>query len=245
MIDINYIKSIIHPEVESTDRKIAPGDTLTDDIIAILREGSSDNIRKCFKPSDKNTRGVKFHINTTCLKCGNDFTANVTKDYLLNQILGKKYTRDHNKYRICGECKEKSEQKAGEKRYAEYKKQKEEATQNIIQNYLIGNEQILFNDLQYLLRDADEDKIATYIKSMNYKDFLQTPYWKAIAKYRKYRADNKCCICGSKQNLNVHHNTYEHHGYEHQYSYIMSDLTVLCNECHKRFHFKENTQPTT
>lgn len=124
-------------------------------------------------------------------------------------------------------------------------KQNINTTEYIIQNYLIRDQVISFNELKSLLDNADEDRIAEYIQTMNYKDFLNSPYWKAIAKYRKYKANYKCCVCGNKQNLNVHHNTYEHHGYEHKHSYIMSDLTVLCNECHKKFHLKENNQLTT
>lgn len=66
MVDINYIKSIIYPEQESVDKRIEPGDTLTDDIISILSNGKSENIKKCFKPLDKNLRGCKFHIITKC-----------------------------------------------------------------------------------------------------------------------------------------------------------------------------------
>ena len=74
MVDINYIKSIIYPEQESVDKRIEPGDTLTDDIISILSNGKSENIKKCFKPLDKNLRGCKFHIITKCSMCGTEFT---------------------------------------------------------------------------------------------------------------------------------------------------------------------------
>ena len=45
MVDINYIKSIIYPEQKSVDKRIEPGDTLTDDIISILSNGKSENIK--------------------------------------------------------------------------------------------------------------------------------------------------------------------------------------------------------
>lgn len=104
MVDINYIKSIIYPEKESVDKRIEPGDILTDDIISILSNGKSENIKKCFKPLDKNLRGCKFHIITKCSMCGNEFTKDVTKDYLLNKILSKKKNKS---YKICNECEEK------------------------------------------------------------------------------------------------------------------------------------------
>lgn len=37
----------------------------------------------------------------------------------------------------------------------------------------------------------------------------------------------------SKEGLNVHHNSYAHHGQEHKH---LEDLVVLCNNCHKKFH---------
>lgn len=240
MVDINYIKSIIYPEQESVDKRIEPGDTLTDDIISILSNGKSENIKKCFKPLDKNLRGCKFHIITKCSMCGNEFTKDVTKDYLLNKILSKKKNKS---YKICNECEEKEKIKQKDshnKRAAELKQQKENFTQDIIQNYLLGNRQISFSELRSIINKSYDDQIAAYIQTMNYKDFLNSSYWKAIAKYRKYKADNKCCMCGSKEKLNVHHNTYKHHGYEHIYSFMMSDLTVLCNKCHEKFHFEIN-----
>ena len=41
----------------------------------------------------------------------------------------------------------------------------------------------------------------------------------------------KCCTCGSRDKLQVHHNTYERIGRE-----LDSDTTVLCDDCHGLFH---------
>lgn len=79
--------------------------------------------------------------------------------------------------------------------------------------------------------------VADYIKyGIDYKDFLKTPYWKAIAEKTKQMAGYKCAICNSNKNLATHHKTYEHHGYE--LFYIKEDLIVLCDNCHKKFHDK-------
>lgn len=81
---------------------------------------------------------------------------------------------------------------------------------------------------------VDSDMVADHIKGMKYQDFLNTLYWKTIAEKKKYR-DKKCAVCNSTQNLNVHHRTYEHHGYELRY--MWKDLVCLCHECHEKYHF--------
>ena len=87
----------------------------------------------------------------------------------------------------------------------------------------------------YIVNDAvldDEDVIAEHIKSMNYKEFLKTPYWKYISAARKTLSYG-CEICGSQERLEVHHPTYEWHGYELQH---YRELTVLCHDCHEIYH---------
>ena len=81
---------------------------------------------------------------------------------------------------------------------------------------------------------VDWEEIKTYIKNMVYSDFLKTDYWKCVSKEKKAISNNKCQMCGSTKKLNVHHNTYIHHGEEHKY--INSDLICLCNTCHSKFH---------
>lgn len=75
--------------------------------------------------------------------------------------------------------------------------------------------------------------VAIHIQDMSYQKFLKTPYWKAIAAHVKYKAGYRCQICNSARNLSTHHRNYEIHGFEHAY---MQELTVLCQDCHDRFH---------
>ena len=82
----------------------------------------------------------------------------------------------------------------------------------------------------------NEDEIAKYITGMPYADFLCTPYWKTIADYVKHKYDGVCKLCGHKDNLNVHHKTYDNHGYEHRAAVIESDLIILCRDCHEKIH---------
>ena len=76
------------------------------------------------------------------------------------------------------------------------------------------------------------------IKQMDYKDFLNTVYWKAIRQYKLDKANNKCALCNSKKRLNVHHKTYDRHGTEHLPEVADEDLIVLCQDCHAKFHDK-------
>jgi len=72
-----------------------------------------------------------------------------------------------------------------------------------------------------------------YLKSMPYKEYLQSDHWKAMRKRQLKLGNYKCNLCNSKDNLNVHHNTYENRGNEKD-----EDLIVLCQECHAKFHGK-------
>lgn len=75
--------------------------------------------------------------------------------------------------------------------------------------------------------------ISDHIKGMEYQDFLQTPYWKAIAAHSKYRAGYRCQVCNSAYDLATHHRDYKIHGSEHANIY---ELVVLCDDCHSKFH---------
>lgn len=72
-----------------------------------------------------------------------------------------------------------------------------------------------------------------YLASMPYRDFLKTKYWRIVRNYVLYRQGEKCQLCSETQNLNVHHRTYEHRGYEVNH---LKDLIVLCRCCHQTFH---------
>ena len=79
------------------------------------------------------------------------------------------------------------------------------------------------------------ETVSDYIKDMDYRHFLKTPYWKAIAAHTKYRAGYRCQLCNSAYNLVTHHRSYKIHGREHAH---MHELIVLCNNCHSKFHDK-------
>lgn len=71
-----------------------------------------------------------------------------------------------------------------------------------------------------------------YLKIMTYADYLLTPHWQQTSGAAKSRAGHRCQLCNTnKQTLHTHHRTYENRGSEED-----SDLTVLCEDCHRMFH---------
>jgi 5-methylcytosine-specific restriction endonuclease McrA len=76
---------------------------------------------------------------------------------------------------------------------------------------------------------------------LTYREYLRSPHWAAKRAESVHKADRKCQMCGwrnerqpgTAKGFHVHHNTYERVGHE-----LPTDLTVLCEECHKRFHGK-------
>ncbi len=76
--------------------------------------------------------------------------------------------------------------------------------------------------------------------AMRYRNFLMSSYWKNV-RAKVLALHPHCAICRSQEKVHVHHNTYEHHGYEH--IYWQADLVVLCYECHMLYHARLCCQP--
>lgn len=114
-----------------------------------------------------------------------------------------------------------------------------ENTSYYLENYLNPkgqwNKKIFPKERIAKIRHADVDwqTISDHIKAMDYKDFLKTPYWKAIAAHTKYKVGYRCQLCNSTHRLITHHRSYNIHGREHA---NMQELIVLCNTCHNIFH---------
>lgn len=67
---------------------------------------------------------------------------------------------------------------------------------------------------------------------MNYQDYLKSEEWQIKRGIALDRADNRCQLCNSSKNLQVHHRDYGRRGTNEE----LRDLVVLCNSCHKKFH---------
>lgn len=103
---------------------------------------------------------------------------------------------------------------------------------------------------EYLKADQDisseaYEKMISIIKSLNWEEikpaiinlkyfyFLKTSYWQIISAEVKRRSNFKC-ICGCRENLQVHHTEEgnKHHGEEH----LLIGLVCLCSKCHDSTH---------
>jgi NhaP-type Na+/H+ and K+/H+ antiporter len=72
-----------------------------------------------------------------------------------------------------------------------------------------------------------------------YKLYLNTEQWKKISEKLR-EEEKKCCICGKKYNLSVHHVSYKRLKYGTPGNEDRSDVVVLCDMCHSRAHRKDN-----
>lgn len=72
---------------------------------------------------------------------------------------------------------------------------------------------------------------AIELKRMPYKEYLQTPEWKARASSARQRFGFKCAFCSSGVRLDVHHRTYARRGWEKE-----DDILPLCRDCHAVLH---------
>ena len=64
------------------------------------------------------------------------------------------------------------------------------------------------------------------------KEYLSTQSWKTKKAKALELANNQCTHCGTKNNLNVHHD----YGYKLIPNEPISCLRVLCSRCHTRLH---------
>jgi DNA-binding transcriptional regulator YhcF (GntR family) len=120
-------------------------------------------------------------------------------------------------------------------------KKENKTTEKFIEKYINtkykikNNYQDSWNEINNKKNNINMDLVAVAIKKLLYKNFLQTFYWQIIKEKLKHNAHFKCKLCGSGGRLHIHHNTYQHHGYEID---NFDDLIVLCNKCHSKFHDK-------
>lgn len=69
------------------------------------------------------------------------------------------------------------------------------------------------------------------LQRLPYPQYLQTQHWKALRETMLQHSGYRCQVCNSKGPLRVHHRTYERRGCEQ-----LTDLVVLCKDCHEIFH---------
>lgn len=188
-----------------------------------------------------------FRVELLCDTCSSTRVEPFNKTGLINyfgHLLGSR--RNYFNPRICSSCNATEEQNRERTQAAEREddaKTFKENTKFYIDTFLSPSREWnkgtktweKWNSITRCL--VDWDVICWTIRKMKYKDFVQTPYWKAIAEKRRKQADFKCVTCSTGGCLHVHHRSYENHGREHD---NLNDLTVLCSKCHSTFHKEES-----
>lgn len=69
-----------------------------------------------------------------------------------------------------------------------------------------------------------------------YRQYLESDHWKQTRKEALKHYGNKCFVCISKNNPNVHHRRYQRGKVSILYQETMDDLIVLCRDCHAISH---------
>jgi 5-methylcytosine-specific restriction endonuclease McrA len=82
-------------------------------------------------------------------------------------------------------------------------------------------------------RQEEQNRMIEYLRTMPYAQYLATNHWAELRQQKLKQAWYRCQLCSSKGALEVHHRTYERRGNEY-----LTDLIVLCNGCHSKFHDK-------
>lgn len=65
-----------------------------------------------------------------------------------------------------------------------------------------------------------------------YDEYLLTPHWQEMRRKALRHNFGRCCACGNREDLNVHHLNYDNLYHEN-----VEDLSVLCRRCHEIYHF--------
>lgn len=69
-----------------------------------------------------------------------------------------------------------------------------------------------------------------------YKAYLQSEGWKAKREKMLAQAEYRCNVCGSTEDLCVHHLSYDSLKWDKPGTESESHLIVLCSNCHKLIH---------
>lgn len=75
-----------------------------------------------------------------------------------------------------------------------------------------------------------------------YAIYLTSEHWEDVKRrfYASKLHKNKCVVCGSTKNLNIHHKKYDRLGKE-----WLTDLCLLCKDCHSEVHIMVNNGKAT
>jgi hypothetical protein len=190
-----------------------------------------------FKTSREDKVFQKFVYKDTCPSCNQFFEKEISPTKLKSGI--------DIKCSVCVEKENEANQRMSKIANAIYQEERKikriNETKNYIDNYLNPGASFKkdialyarWNSINYNHYEYNDSEIIQHIKSMDYKSFLQTPYWKTVSYKRKAQCDFKCQLCNSSKDLETHHPRYDIKGEELN---NMKKLTVLCHACHEKHH---------
>ena len=74
-----------------------------------------------------------------------------------------------------------------------------------------------------------------------HKKYIHSAKWlikksQLIGIYLKENWPVQCVLCDSKDNLHIHHTSYENFGNEILTDERINELTILCKDCHTKVH---------
>lgn len=93
------------------------------------------------------------------------------------------------------------------------------------------------SDNNNILNDFYSIKFIPLSKQVHYYKYLKSDRWQEKRQQVLKLASNKCQLCSSVNDLNIHHNTYINVGSE-----PLEDLVALCSHCHKAIHNLKHVQ---
>lgn len=240
MVDYDLFKKFLESEDEGF---IKYGDFIDNKTLTLLSNGNQTKVKRLFQKGGNIKDGCSFDCELKCEECGSLFVEKNCSRTRVDKIFGIVSKRQRG-YILCPNCSDKWKNKQEEEQRLareKYENGLQERTESYIDAYLNTNKSwkegvktyTKIQELSY--KNIDWSYLKDYICDMDYYDFLQTPYWKAIAEKIRYKANYKCQICNSSERLNVHHRSYENHGDELHY---MEDLICICKDCHEKHHFE-------
>lgn len=68
-------------------------------------------------------------------------------------------------------------------------------------------------------------------ENMDYQEYLKSEKWQFTRQIILNFWGQRCALCNSQKNIEVHHRTYERLGHE-----LTTDLLPLCQHCHTHHH---------
>ena len=238
MIDIELFRKLL----SSNDGYIETGDKIPIELFELMYSSPVDKVKALFlKKKNRQDKRYVYDVEIRCPECGKVITKRFNKKSLLRAISiyrGGVERQYKDKY-LCPDCS--YEEKRRRKENQENSVLIKENTDLFIQLFLNKNKELrddrTLNKRFYRMLRANVDwgEVRKFILDLDYKDFLQTPYWRIISDKVKQKAKYRCMICNSNKNLSTHHRCYTHHGDEIHH---LEDLICICQECHNKHHFE-------